>query len=71
MTPAELAAEVSRLAIATGRSEAEVEFRLAWENETGRCHECVGTGEVFRSWHYRPCTRCDATGKARVAGRRA
>lgn len=42
----------------------------AWEQSTGKCQECVGTGEVFAGWsvdsgvRFRPCRKCTATGKA-------
>lgn len=42
----------------------------AWERDTGLCHGCQGSGSVFASWSttegtkYRPCARCNATGKA-------
>lgn len=41
-----------------------------YERETGKCHECGGTGQEFWGWNhetgskYRPCRRCDATGDA-------
>lgn len=42
-----------------------------WEAETGKCAECMGTKEVFASWHrgigtkMKPCRACKATGLAR------
>ena len=41
-----------------------VEWCKQWDLRTGKCAECVGTGEVFQSWHfergttYKPCARC-------------
>ena len=43
---------------------------LAWEKQTGKCHECGGTGQEWAGWNhetgdrYRDCRRCKATGKA-------
>lgn len=40
------------------------------EASTGECAECFGTGQRLSGWsvehgtEYRPCSRCDATGKA-------
>lgn len=39
-----------------------------WENETGLCHKCKGTGHAWAGWNhikgnaYRACGRCNATG---------
>jgi hypothetical protein len=47
-------------------------FRAAWEDKTGHCAECVGTGEVFQSWKkdkgatYKKCSVCDGTGAAKI-----
>jgi hypothetical protein len=52
--------------------ESEHDLWLAkWEKETGQCHECVGTGDVFQSWElgkgviYKKCSVCVGTGAAR------
>lgn len=47
-----------------------------WERdyvaETGNCLTCTGTGQEWRGWNretgnkYRPCGKCQATGKALV-----
>jgi len=50
--------------------------RDTWERETGKCAKCGGDGQEVESvgtragvTHrtYRPCTRCDASGKAPAA----
>jgi len=43
--------------------------RIQWENETGLCGSCGGTGQQVRSigvsgTTYRQCTACDGTGAA-------
>lgn len=49
-------------------SDVEIE-KTNYEANIGKCHECMGRGEVFKSWsttdgtEYRPCKRCDSTGK--------
>lgn len=41
----------------------------AWEEKTGQCRNCVGTGKVFAKWskemgtQYTPCLICEGTGK--------
>ena len=46
------------------------EWIARWEEETGFCSECSGTGWALHGWDhkkgncYRPCTRCNATGRA-------
>lgn len=41
-----------------------------WEAATGKCHNCSGTTQEWAGWsakdgsRYRPCRRCEATGKA-------
>lgn len=41
----------------------------SFSENTGKCHRCLGRGEVFASWNkdngttYRPCKPCNATGK--------
>jgi hypothetical protein len=43
---------------------------VKWEASTGKCHQCVGTGEVFQSWEtgkgvtYKKCSVCVGTGAA-------
>lgn len=43
-----------------------------YENETGLCAVCCGSKEEWCGWHhitgntFRPCKRCDATGKPKV-----
>lgn len=51
-------------------SEREFEpWLLEWERRTGKCWKCTGSGEVFASWSaasgttYKPCRRCEASGK--------
>jgi hypothetical protein len=47
-------------------------FRAAWEDKTGHCAECIGTGEVVKSWErdkgmtYRKCSACASTGASRI-----
>lgn len=44
------------------------QYQAAWSARTGKCHRCVGLGEVFASWSkvsgtkYKPCTACQGTG---------
>jgi hypothetical protein len=44
--------------------------RDQWERDTGKCASCGGDGQESAGWIrrtgtlYRPCTRCNATGKA-------
>ena len=45
----------------------------AYEKETGNCHACIGTGEVWAGSNFvtktntlRTCSRCGGTGKAKV-----
>jgi hypothetical protein len=46
----------------------------SWEQATGKCSECVGTGSVFASWSRdtgtceRPCKRCRGTGQGTQLG---
>lgn len=48
---------------------------LQWEESTGQCHECGGTGQAWVGWskaeghRYRTCHRCDGTGKAPALAR--
>lgn len=41
-----------------------------WEVRTGKCRECEGEGREWVGWsaaagsRYRPCVKCQATGKA-------
>lgn len=49
----------------------EITQRAAeWEKRTGKCSECEGTTQVFHSWNhetvtkFRPCDKCNATGKS-------
>lgn len=49
---------------------AELEAEHArYEEQTGKCGDCYGHGEVFASWSvaegtkYRPCKRCGGTGE--------
>lgn len=50
-------------------AEMEMEFKR-YEEETGKCGDCLGEGREFAGWHhiegtkYRPCRRCNETGKA-------
>lgn len=40
-----------------------------WSKATGLCYHCVGNGTAWAGWNaaagniYKPCKRCDATGK--------
>ncbi len=45
---------------------AELDTReVRWEQETGVCSKCEGTGQMVSGFHERkPCTRCHATGEA-------
>ena len=43
----------------------------AWEQRTGKCWECEGTGRTLKSagpagTFYRPCAKCAGTGKPTV-----
>lgn len=52
-------------------SESHKHFLREWELETRKCWVCQGTADEWMGWdhikghHYRPCTRCGATGRAR------
>jgi hypothetical protein len=55
-------------------TDAEVSAeRARFEQETGKCGECCGDGQVFKGWHYqtgasyRPCRVCAGTGLLVVA----
>jgi len=43
---------------------------ISWEKQTGKCHECVGTGKRNVGWSkangtlLQPCKKCNATGKS-------
>lgn len=52
-------------------TDAEIrDERARFELETGSCAECGGTAETWAGWNvntgdkWRPCRRCNATGKA-------
>jgi len=51
------------------RADVDAEI-LRYVASTGNCPECFGTKEVFQSWSReegtkkRPCTKCQATGRA-------
>jgi len=51
------------------RAEQDAEF-VRYENDTGRCGECFGSGEKLKSWHhidgatYMPCPRCNGSKEA-------
>jgi hypothetical protein len=51
------------------RGEEAAEY-ARYEATTGECGTCYGKAEVFASWHhidgtkYRPCAKCNSTGKA-------
>lgn len=54
-------------------SGAEVDAAMAkYERETGTCAECEGSGKTVAGWsaaegaRYRPCAKCNATGKAKI-----
>jgi hypothetical protein len=44
-------------------------FIEQWQQETGKCANCEGSGKTLQSWHYingatyRDCIECDGTGK--------
>lgn len=44
--------------------------KAVYEAETGGCHACAGTGQWYSGWNrdtgnrFKPCPRCNATGKA-------
>lgn len=45
----------------------------AWEQRTGHCRQCLGTGQELVAWHihtgtrYRACLRCEGTGARKEA----
>ena len=45
-------------------------FEDEWSRETGKCNDCMGSGEVFAGWsidtgtRMKPCAKCEATGVA-------
>ena len=45
-------------------------FLVEWERDTGKCHKCKGSTQEWVGWskaegdRMKPCTRCEATGKA-------
>jgi hypothetical protein len=45
------------------------EYGERWQRETGNCNECMGSGQVLKSWHhihgttFKPCSKCRGTGK--------
>lgn len=45
---------------------------LAWEQETGKCQKCAGSGQMNIGWHhkegnrYAECNRCGGDGKAQA-----
>ena len=47
------------------------ETKRLWSEETGKCHECTGSGKKIASVSvahgktYRPCSKCDGTGRYR------
>ncbi|WP_320152984.1 hypothetical protein [uncultured Tolumonas sp.] len=48
----------------------EIQEKLNYEKETGKCCKCAGTGSMWYEWHhidgnkYKACNRCSATGVA-------
>ena len=46
------------------------ETKRLWEEETGKCSTCYGTGQEHVGWSkaegskHKPCEKCNATGKA-------
>lgn len=48
-------------------------FQRLWQDRTGLCFECYGTGEKWNGWsaaegnRYIPCKHCDARGFAKKA----
>lgn len=58
-----------RTVLTPGEIEAEV---ARYEETTGNCSKCIGTGQVFKSWSQAEglktvdCPACGATGKKRV-----
>jgi hypothetical protein len=50
------------------KEQLEEEF-LLWEKENDKCYQCEGTGQERIGWNhitgdkFRPCKRCDSTGK--------
>lgn len=46
-------------------------WTLAWEQRTDLCIQCEGTGQEWAGWsakdgtRYRPCRKCNATGKSK------
>jgi hypothetical protein len=59
-----------RVSVVVTDAEAEAE-RTRYELETGQCGECMGSGQVFRSWSVdegtktRPCDVCGASGRVK------
>lgn len=56
--------------LATWISPAEERaFKQKWQEQSGKCWVCYGTGEQWAGWHhqeghsYKPCRTCCATGK--------
>ncbi len=45
------------------------EWLSQWEQKTGNCSECGGTGQLFARWsaangtEHKPCGKCGATGQ--------
>lgn len=45
-------------------------WEATWEQKTGKCAECVGTGQKMAGWdvktgvRYKPCVKCGASGKS-------
>ena len=50
----------------------EIQEKLNYEKETGKCCKCSGSGSMWYEWNhidgnkYKPCNRCGATGKAQA-----
>lgn len=57
-------------AVVSLRLDEHRDWLLQWERRTGKCSECCGSGQSWRGWHhikgntFKPCKRCDATGRA-------
>lgn len=47
-------------------------FELEWEQKTGLCKTCVGSGQEWRGWNrktgdrFEECRRCGGTGKVKA-----
>lgn len=58
-----------RIVISAGDA---LRFRLEWERDHGKCHECLGSGRAWCGWsksegnRFRTCVRCGGSGSPPV-----